>query len=383
MQHAILYIALVLIAAFVALSKTFSPVWLLVIVLAMLWPEKMKPRTRPVFLLTILLLALYVFFNHFTLLAPFIVGLGLAYVLAPLVNVLERKKIPRVCAILMILIPVIALLPLILYLVISGLIDEMQRLVTLMPGLIQQAQTFFRSALTRVSEVGIAIDPNILADTVTNYLQKLVTGIFATIGQITKGIGSLILFIYNIIIIPLSAYLFLTDRDRIMNWFRGLFPAKEARRIDGFIERLNVSLAGFFRGQLTLMLIVGSLIGFGLWILGIRYYLLLGLIAGVCNLVPNIGYVVSLIPALLIGASSPDPLVSLLKIGAVYALEQTAENLFLGPVIIGRASMLHPIVVMIALIVGAAAFGIWGVMLAIPLVIFAREFMRHFLDVNV
>ena len=383
MQHAILYIALGLIAAFVALSRTFSPVWLLVIVLAMLWPEKMKPRTRPVFLLAVLLLMLYVFFNYFTLLAPFLVGLGLAYVLAPLVNLLERKKIPRVCAILMILIPVIALVPLILYLVISGLLDEMQRLVTLMPGLVQQAQAFFRSVLTRVSEVGIAIDPNILAETVTNHLQKLITGIFATIGQITKGIGSLILFVYNIVVIPLSAYLFLTDRDRIMDWFRGLFPAKEARRIDGFVERLNVSLAGFFRGQLTLMLIVGLLIGFGLWILGIRYYVLLGLIAGVCNLVPNIGYVVSLIPALLIGASSPDPLVSLLKICAVYAVEQTAENLYLGPVIIGRASMLHPIVVMVALIVGAAAFGIWGVVLAIPLVIFAREFMRHFLGVNV
>ena len=383
MQHAVLYIALALIAAFVALSRTFSPVWLLVIVLAMLWPEKMKPRTRPVFLLTMLMLILYVFFNYFTLLAPFIVGLGLAYVLAPLVNVLERRKIPRVCAILAILIPVIAVLPLILYLVVSGLVDEMQRLVVLMPGLIQQAQTFFRSALTRVSEVGIEIDPGILAETLTNHVQNLVTGIFATIGQITKGIGSLILLAYNIIIIPLSAYLFLTDRDRIMNWFRGLFPAKEARRIDGFVERLNVSLAGFFRGQLTLMLIVGSLIGFGLWILGIRYYVLLGLVAGICNLVPNIGYVVSLIPALLIGASSPDPLVSLLKICAVYAIEQIIENLYLGPVIVGRASMLHPIVVMVALIVGAAAFGIWGVMLAIPLVIFVREFMRHFLDVNV
>jgi predicted PurR-regulated permease PerM len=383
MQHTVLYIALVLLATFVVLSKTFSPIWLLVIVMAMLWPVRRKSQVRPVFLLSILLLLLFVLFNQFAVLVPFIIGMGLAYVLAPTVNLLEEKKIPKIVAILICLLPVIAVIPVLVFFIISGLVDEMQGLITKMPDLIQQIQTYFRAVLNKLAEVGIEIDPNLLTNTITTQLKNIVAGVFATIGQIGKGVESIIIVMYNLIVIPLSAYLFLADRDRIMDWFRNLFSRRDARRIDGFIERLNHSLARFFRGQLVLMVIVGFIVGFALWILGIKYYLLLGFVAGICNLIPNIGYILSFLPAVLIGLTSPDPLVNLTKILAVYAGEQLVENLYLGPMIIGRASKLHPIVVMIALIVGGTAFGIWGVLLAIPITIFVREFMNYFLHVNV
>jgi predicted PurR-regulated permease PerM len=383
MQHTVLYIALVLLATFVVLSKTFSPIWLLVIVMAMLWPVRRKSQVRPVFLLSILLLLLFVLFNQFAVLVPFIIGMGLAYVLAPTVNLLEEKKIPKIVAILICLLPVIAVIPVLVFFIISGLVDEMQGLIIKMPDLIQQIQTYFRAVLNKLAEVGIEIDPNLLTNTITTQLKNIVAGVFATIGQIGKGVESIIIVMYNLIVIPLSAYLFLADRDRIMDWFRNLFSRRDARRIDGFIERLNHSLARFFRGQLVLMVIVGFIVGFALWILGIKYYLLLGFVAGICNLIPNIGYILSFLPAVLIGLTSPDPLVNLTKILAVYAGEQLVENLYLGPMIIGRASKLHPIVVMIALIVGGTAFGIWGVLLAIPITIFVREFMNYFLHVNV
>ncbi len=73
---------------------------------------------------------------------------------------------------------------------------------------------------------------------------------------------------------------------------------------------------------------------------------------------------------------------NLIKIVSVYVSEQDVENLYLGPVIIGRASRLHPLVVMVALIIGGTTFGIWGVVLAIPVTIFVREFMNHFLSYN-
>lgn len=383
MQNIVLYIALILLATFLVLSKTFSPVWLLIIIMAMLWPDRKKSRVRPVFLLTILFLSLSVLFSQFTILVPFIVGMGLAYILAPIVNLLEAKRVPRVISILICLLPVIALFPMLIFLVVSGLVDEMQRLITRMPDLIQQSQMYFRTVIEKVSEVGIEIDPNILTNTITSHLNNIVTGIFSTISQIGKGIGSIIIVVYNIIIIPLSAYLLLADRDRILDWFRNLFSRKDARRIEGFIQRLNISLARFFRGQLILMVVVGFIVGFALWILGIKYYLLLGIIAGICNLIPNIGYILSFIPAILIGLASPDPLINLIKIIAVYAGEQIIENIYLGPVIIGQASRLHPIVVMIALIIGGTAFGVWGVILAIPITIFVREFMNYFLQVNV
>jgi len=236
--------------------------------------------------------------------------------------------------------------------------------------------------INRLAEIGIEIDPNVVANTITTHLSRIISGIFSTIGQIGKGIGSIIIIIYNIVLIPLSAYLFLADREKIAEWFKHLFGVKERTRIESFIEKLNISLARFFRGTLLLMLIVGSLVGFSLWILGIKYYVLLGLIAGASNLIPNVGYILSLIPALFIGLTSQYPLLNTVKILSVFLGEQLLENLVLGPLIIGRASKLHPVVVMIVLILGGLLFGFWGAVVAVPFTIFAREFLNHFLALH-
>lgn len=383
MKNVIFYISIFLIAAFVILSETFSPVWLPIVVLVMLWPQRKTRNVRPVYLMTILLLLFYLLFNFFAILVPFIIGIGLAYVLTPIVDFLERKRIPRIVAILACLLPIIVVFPLLIFFIISGLIDELQGLIEKLPEVIQQGQIYFRVAIDKLTEWGIDIEPNIITNTLTTQLNNILVGFFTTISQIGKGIGSIIVVIYNLIIIPVSAYLFLADRNAIMEWFRNLFTREEGRRIDGFIEKLNVSLARFFRGQIVLMAVVGFIVGFALWLLGIKYYLLLGIIAAVCNLIPNIGYVLSFIPAILIGLTSPSPLVNSIKIVSVYVGEQMIENFYLGPTIIGRASRLHPLIVMVVLIIGGITFGFWGVVLAIPVTIFVREFMNYFLEINV
>ena len=383
MQNVVLYISLILIAAFVILSHTFSPLWLLVVVMLILWPQRKSENVRPVYLLSILLLLLFILFNYFAILAPFIIGIGLAYVLAPVVAFLERKRIPRILAILACLLPIVAFFPLLIFLVISGLIDELQGLIKKLPEVIQQGQIYFSVAIDKLIEWGIDIEPDILTNTITTQLNSIIAAIFTTIDQIGRGIGSIIVVLYNVIVIPISAYLFLSDRNEIMHWFRNLFPSEESKRIGGFIKKLNISLGRFFRGQLILMAVVGFIVGFALWVLGIKYYLLLGIIAAVCNLIPNIGYILSFIPAILIGITSPSPLVNSIKIVSVYIGEQLLENFFIGPTIIGRASKLHPLVVMIALIMAGVTFGFWGVVLAIPVTIFVREFMNYFLGANI
>jgi predicted PurR-regulated permease PerM len=382
MQKVVFYITIVLIAAFIILSKTFSLIWLLLIVIAMLWSHQREKNVRPVFLISILLFLLYFLFDYFSILVPFIIGFGLAYILAPFVNFLEKRRIPRPVAILIFLLPLITLMPLLVFMIISGLITELQVLIDKIPMMIEQIQLYSGVVIEKLTQLGIEIEPNIIANTITSQLSNIISGLFTTIGQIGKGIGGLIVVLYNLVFIPLSAYLFLADREEIVEWFRNQFGTRDRKRVDSFISRLGVSLARFFRGTLLLMFIVGFIVGFSLWILGIKYYLLLGVLAGVCNLIPNIGYVLSLIPALLIGLLSPSPVPSLIKITAVYVGEQMLENLLLGPLIIGKSSKLHPVVVMIVLILGGAMFGFWGVILAVPLTIFIREFLNFYLHLS-
>ncbi len=382
MQKAVAYITIVLLAAFIVLSKTFPPIWLLLLIIAILWINRQDKNIRPLFLLSILFLILYFIFHYFSILVPFIIGFGIAYIFAPLVNLLEKKKIPRIIAILVFLIPIIAIFPLIITFVISGIVTELQGLIEKIPYGIQQIQVFSGAVINKLIELGIEIDPNIIANTITSQLTNIISGIFATIGQIGKGIGGIVMLIYNFVLIPLSAYLFLSDREKIAIWFRNLFSTADKKRLDEFINRLNISLARFFRGQLLLILTVGFIVGFSLWILGVKYYLLLGVIAGICNIIPNVGYVLSFIPALLIGAISPNPGITIVKIIGVYVGEQLLENFYLGPVIIGKSAHLHPVVVMIVLILGGSIFGFWGVALAVPTTIIIREFLNYFLNLN-
>lgn len=383
MEHAVLYIALVIIAAFVVLSHTFSPIWLLVVVLTMLWPQRRQARARPVYLLSIVLLFLSLLFTYFTILAPFIVGGGLAFILAPAVDFLERRRVPATIAVLACLVPAIAVFPLLLGYVISGLVVELQGLIEKIPDAVQQGQVYFRGALDQLVAWGIDVRADTLARTLTDHLNNILTGLFSTVDQIGRGIGGIITVVYNLIIIPVSAYLFLADRARIREWLYGLLPKKEGRRLDGFITKLNGSYARFFRGQLVMMAAIGLIVGVTLWLLGIKYYLMLALIAASFNIIPNVGFVMSFIPAILIGVTSAAPLVNTIKIVSVYIGEQLIENFFLGPVIVGNASRLHPLVVMIALIIGGLQFGFWGVLLAIPVTIFVRDFVNYYLEIKV
>jgi len=382
MRKIVFYISIVLFAGFIILSKTFSPLWLLLLVIALLWSYRHSKEIRPLFILAVFFFILYFISHYFAILVPFIVGAGLAYILAPLIGVIEKRKIPRAVAILMFLIPIIAVFPLLFFLMVSGIISELQILIEKIPYAIQQVQISSSALIERLLELGIEIDPNIIANTITSHISNIIAGVFTTIGQIGKGIGSIITIIYNLVFIPLSAYLFLADREKIVTWFQNLFSIKDQKRMNQFFNRLNFSLARFFRGSLLLMFIVGFIVGFSLWLLGIKYYLLLGLIAGICNLIPNIGYILSFIPAILIGLLSPSPVINLIKIISVYSGEQLLENFLLGPVIIGKSSNLHPVVVMISLILGGTMFGFWGVLLAVPMTIVIREFLNSFLELN-
>ena len=382
MQKVVLYISIVLVAAFIILSKTFSPLWLLLLIISLLWSYRHNKDIRPLFLLTIFFFLAYFVFHYFTILIPFIIGAGLAYILTPLIAFLEKRKIPRPIAILIFLLPIIAIFPLLFFLMVSGIINELQILMEKLPYAIQQMQISSGAIINRFLELGIEIDPNIITKTITSQLTNIISGLFKTIGQIGKGIGSIVIIAYNLVFIPLSAYLFLADREKIVTWLQNLFNIKDRKRMNEFFAQLNISLARFFRGSLLLMLIVGFIVGFTLWFLGIKYYLLLGLIAGICNLIPNIGYVLSFIPAILIGLLSQSPITNLLKITSVYVGEQLLENFFLSPVIIGKSSRLHPVVVMITLILGGTIFGFWGVLLAVPATIIMREFLNYFFEMN-
>uniref|UniRef100_A0A7V0Z543 AI-2E family transporter n=1 Tax=candidate division WOR-3 bacterium TaxID=2052148 RepID=A0A7V0Z543_UNCW3 len=378
MERILPYFAIAILLIFVLVSRVFTPVWLLVLAIFILWQYRRTKEIRPVFFATLFLLCGYVIIYYFSILIPFIIGTGIAYIVAPLIDRLEQKKIPRALAILIVLLPLIAHVPFIIFLLVINLIGEIKILIEKMPELVDQSKVFFSGIIQRLAAVGITLNQEVVLNAINNYFGTLLNGLLQTILQIGQGVKGIIFLLYNFILAPIISYILLADREKIAEWMKNLLPEEEHQGFNSFIKKLNVSFSRYFRGQFILMIVVGFIIGFMLWLLGIRYYVFLGIVAGLCNLIPNVGFVLGLVIAIFVGLFTPPAMITIIKILAVYLGEQLLENLFLGPVIIGKAARLNPAIVMLALILGGTIAGFWGLILAVPVVIFMREVLNHF-----
>jgi len=174
------------------------------------------------------------------------------------------------------------------------------------------------------------------------------------------------------------------DLPKLMARIRTLFEASDGSTttFDELLHRLGKGLAGVIRGQLTICCINGTLTGIGLWILGVDFALLLGIIAGVLSIIPIFGTIISTIPAVLLGLVQgfSTGLLVLIWILIIHAIDTN----FFTPKIVGSTASLHPVVIVFALLAGQSAFGVLGLVFAVPvasiaqtLLIFAIEKVRQ------
>lgn len=382
MERIFYILSIVIILIFLLVSKIFSPIWLLILVIFLLWPQRRAENIRPLFIATFLLLFIFIIACYFSVLTPFIFGAGIAYIIAPLVEILERRKIPRFLAILAILLPLVAIVPFVIFLLTINLVNELRFIFEKIPEFISRGKLFIDVVAAKLSTIGININQENIINTIGTYLGSITSGVYQTIVQIGQGIRGIVIIIYNFILIPITAFLLLADREKIALLLENLFPQNERDKFRTFLSKININFSRYFRGTIILMILVGFIIGFLLWLLGIRYYVFLGITAAFFNLIPNVGFVLSLALALLIGALTPPPILSILKISLVYVGEQLLENFLLGPIIISRVSRLNPVIVILAFVLGGSLAGIWGIIFAIPIIIFLREFLNSFLDLN-
>ena len=139
-----------------------------------------------------------------------------------------------------------------------------------------------------------------------------------------------------------------------------------------FLHRYDVLLGEYLRGQLLVATFVGIATAVGFWIVGFPNAILLGVIAGVFNIVPYLGLIVSLVPAALIALLTPPLWLSALKVAGVFFVVQSLDSYFFSPKIVGDRVGLHPVWVMLAIIGFASVFGLVGLLLAIPIAVLIK-----------
>ena len=193
-----------------------------------------------------------------------------------------------------------------------------------------------------------------------------------TLGAISNAVSTVI----GVAAVPFLLFYLLKDRETAVSGIYSLMPPEARRHAVNVVAIVNGVVGAYIRAQLTLGVIVGLVVSLGLFLLGIKFSILLGIVAGVTELIPIIGPLLGAIPGVFVAlATAPE---KVLWVVLLYAGVQAVENVVLVPRIQGHAVGVNPAIIMVALMVGSEAAGLWGVLLAVPVTAVGRDIFNYF-----
>jgi predicted PurR-regulated permease PerM len=298
----------------------------------------------------------------------FIFALIVASAIAPAVDLLEKIKIPRIFGAVISYIVVIGLLAFLISLVVAPVIRDIRNLSSNLPEHIESLTLKFKSFERTFSKYGDAIEQiQKFFIQLGERLQSSEKGVFSRVINIFGGIFSFFLALV------ISFYLSVQKKG-VQRILGSISPFSHRDYILDLWERAQRKLGRWLQGQLFLGIIVGTLVYIGLYFLNIKYALLLAILAGVLEIFPYIGPVLAAIPAVIIGLLQAPILGFWVLI--LYVAVQQMENYLIVPLVIGRVVGLNPIIVIMALLIGAKLGGILGMILAVPLTAVFAEFVK-------
>ena len=295
-------------------------------------------------------------FVIYDLLILLFVAYILMVALYPIVHRFEAWHIPRWLGVLCIFAFGALFLIAIVIITVPPLITQSQSLLIVIPGLVDQIiQQLAESSFASQSQLYDA-----LAEAV-RLLSTQVSSISLNVFQI--GFDIVRLFIDLLLVCVFSFYMIL-ERDKVHRAILSILPVGDKERLARFIRIVDERLGSWVRGQLILMLVIGSVTLIGLIVVGMPYAIPLATIAGMLELIPIVGPLIAVIPAVLIAMSiSPVMVVTIL---VMYILIQQLENNIIVPRIMNSAVGLDPLLVMITILIGARLAYVWGALLAVP-----------------
>ncbi len=317
------------------------------------------------------------------LLAPFFLAFVLAYVLDPLVDRLAAfRRISRSVAILILAVPVAAAATVALVVGVPHLVRESLALAAEAPRVLAALE---RLDLPFVDEAALLarlreVDGQDVADFLQARLAAVAQNAQAAVLGLGRGIASMVTVAGYLVLTPVLGFYLLRDYDTIVARAGALLPARIRPQATEFAAEYDTLLSRYLRGQVLVALIVGGITWLGLLFAGIPYSFLLGALVAVLGVVPYLGVILSLIPAVLIALVLPDPGTALIKIVVVYAVAQGLEGTVVSPRIVGESVGLHPVWILLALSLGTFVFGFAGLLIAVPAAVGVKLLLARFLE---
>jgi predicted PurR-regulated permease PerM len=342
--------------------------------------QGLSPTARRIILVGLFIGALILLYNVRSILPPFILAVVLAYILNPLVGLLMRlTRRSRTSVTVVVYLALIVILVLTIVLITPTLVRQVRAINIDMEAIGEQLRTLL-SDYQYVEIAGFSLDLSALSGEIKSAIQSIVAFLAARTGGIVVGVLSGLVWV--ILILLVSFYL-LKDAPLFEQFVHNALPPVYQNDFKDLAGQLSGVLNDYLRGQVILAFVVGFVTTVVLAVVGVRNALLLGVIAGVLEIVPNVGPVLAAIPAIAIAFFQGSTNLSIenhwfaLLVVIIYLVIQQVENNVLVPRIIGSSVNLHPVVVLFGALAGASIAGVLGIFLAIPTIAVARVFLVY------
>lgn len=289
---------------------------------------------------------------------PFLIALVISYLLHPVVSMLERRKVPRPIAVLLIYAVFCTSVSIVLLHFIPMVVAQLDELNRSLPAFTKQVEQL----LHQWNDSTLIPEP--LQGSINTALARVEKWIATMLMAIVYNVDAVINFIFIMAIVPFLTFYLLKDFDRLERFLLRLVPHQHRQVTIELVRVVDKALGHYVRGQLLVCLVVGTLAYVGyLWI-DMPYPLLLALAVALTNVIPYIGPLFGAAPAIIV--ASTISIKMLLLVLLVNVICQLVESNVVGPQIVGRSLDLHPLVIIFALLVGGELFGVVGLLFAVP-----------------
>ena len=305
--------------------------------------------------------------------APLLFAVLATYLLSPLVNYLQKQKIPRSLGIMIIYLFLTTLFLLFALNLLPSLQDELQDLVGSLPEYTEKI-TQFGEYLERDYQrfnlpggVRKALDENILQ------LQKSLT---INLEKLSQYLMAFFCQAFAFLLVPLYVFYLLRDHLLLKKRLLEMIPSSSRRNTEAALQDIDQTLGAYIRGVFIVSFSVGAMVYIGLLFFGVKFALFFGVINALTNIIPYFGPLIGAIPVVLIVLLQSPAL--LWKVVLWIILVQQIESQFIAPQVFGRSLGFHPLTVIIALLLGGIYMGFLGLVVIIPLLAILRIIFRHF-----
>lgn len=320
--------------------------------------------------------AFYVIVGGRIILAPLFLALVVIVILNPMVSWLANRGVPRLVGTAIGFLAFFAGATLLALLILPNVADQAEGFVTEFPTLYDDSVNDVESMLGSIGFENVTIWSY---DQVVDYLNDpdnrdaIVSVVLDRLGSVTAGIFE---FVLVFLLGPVLAFYFLVDLENIQQRLVGAFPERRRAEAAHVGRQLNAALGGFLRGQLLVALVVGIMLSLGYRIIGLQFWLLIGLIGGLLNIVPFLGPWVGGALGVIVALTTADVSTAIWAI-VVAVIVQQIDNNFISPTVLRATVRLHPAVTLLVLVLAGAFAGVWGVVIAVPLAAAVKIVLGH------